>query len=297
MAMTTLPRKLDAHVPWAELRSERFQWIPCLLCGSVLYAAQASITINWHEFFLVECTHCGFRWRNPLPDAGFLQQLYGESYYNVGTLAPELMFQVGIPDTRPEDRELRRQKSEVGVREWAEWGIVPNTPSGKGRVLLEIGGGSGYLQQAAGAVGWSTLGLEISPHGIKAAIENGLNMLPVTLDEFCGKFIPYRGYFDAVAFFDFLEHVTDPGQTLRMVRYIMKADGDVLLRVPVTADMPSLHLIDHIFYFTRATIRSLLQKEGFVVKDVHESGVFRSPSGDHLENIIIVAKPRGEQHA
>jgi SAM-dependent methyltransferase len=224
-----------------------------------------------------------------MPDSGFLTELYSEKYYNVASHSPDLIYQVGIPDSEVADQNKRRAITRHEVKSWEEQGLPPKDGFGERRRLLEIGGGRGYLQLAAAEAGWETLGLEISPHGIKAAIEKGLIVLPVTLDEFSEKFIPYRRYFDTVVFFDFLEHVTDPGKVLRMVRTLLKDEGTVVLRIPVTTKCPRLHLIDHIWHFSRESIKGLLQKEGYRVTRSHDSGVFRSPTGESIENLTIFA--------
>lgn len=285
-------RLLDAQVPWAQLKPEKFHYINCLLCGSSQYVALASLVINWIEFFLVRCPQCGLIWRNPIPDQVFLRDLYSEAYYNVAKYSPELIYQVGIADADINDQNRRRDRTRLEVADWIRRGITCTTEFNEKRWLLEIGGGRGYLQQAAAERGWNTIGLEISPHGIKAAITKGLLVLPLTLDELCDKYIPYIRYFDVVVFFDFLEHVTDPGQVLRLARYILKDDGMIILRIPKTPPegYPKLHLIDHIWHFSESTLEAFLRKEGFKITDSHESGIFRAPSGDVIENITVFAR-------
>ena len=283
-------RICEAQVHWAHLKAEQLIWTSCILCGSPNYETLGALVINWIEFFLVQCPTCRLIWRNPLPDPGFLKDLYSEFYYRVAKDSPSLVYQVGIADCERSDQEKRREITRREVCEWKQRGIIPTTPSGERKNLLEIGGGRGYLQQAASEAGWNTLGLEISAHGIKAAIEKGLIVLPITLEELCEKFIPYHRYFDAVVFFDFLEHVMDPGKVLRMVKYIIKEDGIIILRVPITEECPRLHLIDHIWHFSAMSIRKLLAKEGLEIVDSHDSGSFKAPSGDSIENLTIFAK-------
>lgn len=115
-------------------------------------------------------------------------------------------------------------------------------------------------------------------------------MLPVTLEELSEKFIPYRDYFDTVVFFDFLEHIPDPGLVLRIVKYVLKEDGSVVLRIPLSGDCPKLHLIDHIWHFSKTSIAALLQREGFKEIETVDSGVFEAPNADRIENLTVFAK-------
>lgn len=178
-------RILDAYIPWANLRSELCNYIPCPLCGSFAYETKATLVLNWIEFFIVQCPSCKLTWRNPLPDNIFLTDLYEEEYFEIRKYPPELRNQVGIPDNDETDQNKRREKTRVEVQDWMDKGILPYDKNKIPRKFLEIGGGRGYLQRAAAEEGWYTIGLEISLHGIKEAINRGLMVLPVVLDELC----------------------------------------------------------------------------------------------------------------
>jgi SAM-dependent methyltransferase len=284
-------RILDASVPWAMINPATVRYIPCLLCGLYNYVSLASLLINGTEFFLVRCNTCELIWRTPIPNEEFLQDLYSEEYYRVNNADPELVYQVGIPDTLLADRTLRETMARAEINDWLTRKVLPqkNTEQIK---FLEIGGGGGYLQQAAAERGWETLGIEISNHAIKQAIAKGLIVLPITLDELYDKYIPYLHYFDLVVLFDFLEHVPDPGQVLRIIRKLLDDGGIVIFRIPLSESCPSLHLIDHIWHFSHTTVEHLLEKEGFQIIAKHDSGQFRSPDGKELTNVTVFVKKR-----
>lgn len=286
------PRLFQADVTWATLKPDEFQWLPCLLCGSPNHESLASLVINWSEFFIVKCPRCGLIWRTPMPDPGFLSDLYSEKYFNVAEHSPSLIYQVGIADADEQSHLMRRERTQQEVQDWLKRGITSKNENGKQRRLLEIGGGRGYLQLAAQEQGWDTLGVEISPHGIKSAISKGFIVLPIPLDQLCEKYLPHVNYFDLVVFFDFLEHVTDPGLVLRMIHFTLKDDGHIILRVPSTRQVPKLHLIDHICHFTPETLQLLLEREGFSIVETHHSGVFLAPSGDQIDNLTVTARKR-----
>jgi SAM-dependent methyltransferase len=229
-----------------------------------------------------------------MPDSGFLTDLYAENYFNVWKYSPELIDQVGIADTDETDQRIRREKTQQEVRRWIRKGILPNNHDNRSRKLLEIGGGRGYLQLAAQEEGWNTIGLEISPHGIKEAISRGLTIIPIVLDELCDKYVPYTKFFDLVVFFDFLEHVTDPCRALRMVHSILKEDGTIILRVPciLEDDCPMYHLIDHIWHFSERTLEILLNRENFSIFDRQPSGRFPGEQGQ-VQNITFFARKTG----
>ena len=171
-------------------------------------------------------------------------------------------------------------------------GIVPRGRNGQKR-LLELGGGRGYLQQAAAEIGWITTGLELSAHGVREAVQQDLRVLPSTLEHFSRAYLPRPAYFDVVALFDFIEHVDDPGVVLRTVARLLTPDGVAILRTPIIRGTPRLHLVDHIWHFTRRTIRLWLEREGFAVEREAFSGTFESIDGRRrLGNWTVFARRR-----
>lgn len=161
--------------------------------------------------------------------------------------------------------------------------------------LLEIGGGRGYLQQAAREAGCRTVGLEISPYAIRGCLEKGLDIFPVPLEEIADSPLHPERY-DLVGMYDFLEHVTDPGRILRITRTIIDDEGYLMIRTPNTDERsgPRLHLIDHLWHFSAKTLEALLQKEGFQVIKNMETGIF--PSGtegqDRIVNMTVFAQKK-----
>jgi len=225
-----------------------------------------------------------------MPDDSFLHDLYSEPYFDVSNISPELTDQVGILDVTADDHNRRKLIAQNEINSWRSRGI----PSDSSTTIkfLEVGGGRGYLQQAASEKGWETLGIELSRYAIKSAIASGLPILPITLGQLYSEYIPYTCYFDVVALFDFLEHVTDPGQVLRVIRDLLKKDGILVLRLPVTIENPELHLIDHIWHFTTKTMDLLFLKERFQVVSQHDSGTFFSLEGKKLNNTTIFLTKR-----
>jgi len=298
-------RLFEHEVDWAELKPQEFAYVPCNICHSFNFTTLASLLINRAEFSMVRCNECGLIWRNPLPGQTFLYQLYGPRYFNVsqepaasgmnlrhsvGISTSRLQDQVGIVDKGLADQKFRDDISDEVVRIWMSLGVRPKDISGKKRRLLEIGGGRGYLQRAAQRAGWETMGLEISPHGIKAAIANGLLVFPIPLDDLCTRYPP-KEKFHVIISYDFLEHVDDPARVLRMMSSLLSNDGHIVFRVPeTTSACPQYHLIDHVWHFPPNALDMLLQKEGFDLFHAHYSGPFKASSGEGYENVTYYAR-------
>lgn len=282
---------VTVDVPWACPDPEACKFVPCPLCGQFTYNVVAFLLINAVKFFIVQCSQCRLMWRNPIPDSGFLADLYREEYYEVRKYPRALFDQVGIADAADTDHLARRQRAQQEVTDWKRRGYHPKRKDDGSSDLLEIGGGRGYLQRAAQEAGWTTIALELSPHCIKEAIARGLNVMPIVLDEFCRKYLPVGKTFDLVVFFDLLEHVADPASVMRRVRGILADDGVTILRVPcITEDeVPKYHLVDHIWHFTENTMEALLEQEGFVVAEKHPSGRFPGDDGQ-IQNVTYFVR-------
>ncbi len=289
-AKNHLDRILDATIAWADLRPSGFLQAPCVLCGVFDYDALATFVLNQVEFFLVRCRRCRLMWRNPIPNAEFLRDLYSNDYFDVAKSAAQLVNQVGIADSTREHQEWRRRKTREEVARWIQRGLSPSTSEGKPARFLEIGGGRGYLQSEATARGWNTVGIEISQHGIVAALERGLFVMPIVLEDFYEKYAPV-GCFDVVVLFDFLEHVVDPAKVLRLVRSLLLPDGVAILRVPTIAHdaCPSYHLIDHIWHFTRDAMHRLILREGFFIEPKGELSSGRFPENGGKGSVTNVS--------
>jgi SAM-dependent methyltransferase len=135
--------------------------------------------------------------------------------------------------------------------------------------LLEIGCAYGYFLLEASRH-FRARGIEISPFAANEARRRGLNVstgdiLSTPLEK-CSL--------DAVCLFDCIEHIADPGVALARIRGAMREKAVLAL---TTGDIGSLFARvcgkswrlmtppQHLFFYSRSTIRLLLQKEGFEV--------------------------------
>jgi len=288
--MAVPERLLDVRIQWADFVPGEFSYAPCNLCGSFDFKPIESLSINFMEFFLVECRKCSLIWRNPLPGETFLSRLYSEEYFDVPARYPMLKDQVGVPDTDEKERKFRDEISVKVVDSWVDLGVLPYDELGNPRRLLEIGGGRGYLQKAAQQRGWDTLGIEISHYGIKEALKARIPVLAVPLNDVRNNPDQYKESFDVIVFYDFLEHLTDPSQAIRLIRNMLKKSGTIIFRVPKTEGCPTLHLVDHIWHFSTRSLASLLRKERFEVWHSHHSGRYIGSNGTYIDNMTVFAK-------
>jgi SAM-dependent methyltransferase len=93
----------------------------------------------------------------------------------------------------------------------------------RGRRVLEVGCGSGYLSEYVRALGASVVGCDIS------SPETAPGVPFVQAD---GAVLPFRRHFDVVLSFDVFEHIPDSDQHLREVRRVLRPGGHYLLQTP-----------------------------------------------------------------
>jgi SAM-dependent methyltransferase len=142
--------------------------------------------------------------------------------------------------------------------------------------LLEIGCAFGLGLDAARTRGWTVKGIEASTYAAKWGRERlGLDITNAPLSS-----IPTASQ-DMVVMWDVIEHLIEPGATLREVRRILRPGGTLALS---TGDIGSIgaklygkrwFLIappHHMFYFDRATIARALVDAGFAVTRIDGEG-------------------------
>jgi SAM-dependent methyltransferase len=134
--------------------------------------------------------------------------------------------------------------------------------------LLDIGCWTGFLLAEARDRGWSVTGVEPSEFASRYAREQlGLDVR--TADLFDASLPP--GAFDAVVMGDVIEHVPVPADALRCTAALMRPGSVLWLALP-DAGSRVAHLLaarwwsvlpTHVQYFTRGSLRVLLDRCGF----------------------------------
>jgi 2-polyprenyl-3-methyl-5-hydroxy-6-metoxy-1,4-benzoquinol methylase len=156
-------------------------------------------------------------------------------------------------------REITFGRSlDVILRAW-------NRPPGR---LLDIGTGSGAFLHVASQRGWQVDGCEPNRWLCEWARANyALNIRAGTVFE---QHYPSAAY-DVVTLWDVLEHTPDPRREVEEARRLLRVGGLLVVNYPdIGSWIASLmgrrwvFLLDvHLYYFTRATIRRLLEDTGF----------------------------------
>ena len=146
--------------------------------------------------------------------------------------------------------------------------------AGTHRRVIDIGCAGGFFVKAADEAGWEAHGVEPSRHLVGYA-RRELGLSRVEQGTLSDRRYP-DGFFDAVTYWDVLEHLPDPMQELREVSRVVRPGGAVLINYPNFASVWSrllgrkwwFVLSVHLYYFTPETMRKMLDQVGF---DVVES--------------------------
>lgn len=251
--------------------SDRFlERVPCNICGTieshVLQPARYDIhSLGETDFTrtfssssderlnhqLVACAACGLQYVNPRLRADVVLDGYTEG-------ADEQFV------SQARGRELTFGKCmDVIERVW------DRRP---GR-LLDIGTGGGSFPWVASTRGWQADGCEPNRWLCEWALKNyGLAIRPGTV--FHQQYV--ASSYDVVTMWDVLEHTPDPKTEIRETHRLLKEGGLLVINYPDIGSWIAramgrswVFLLDvHLYYFTRTTIRKLLEDSGFDIVKV-----------------------------
>lgn len=227
----------------------------CPLCHGRAFERRFSVKAIPIE----RCRVCGLIVQNPQPSDEELAAIYGSNYFLATWKKERIPSQF---DT------VKRATAALQLEEISTYlrrqGHTPH-----GLRLLELGCGHGNMLMEARQRGFEVQGLEYSSDAAQRANDKlGADLVRVgTVSE---APIPERS-FDICLLVDVIEHVRDPEAVLKHIWRILK-DGGVLFIATPSVDSWSARVLgrhwmeykpEHLFYFGRDTIKSLIENAGF----------------------------------
>ncbi len=242
-----------------------YETIPCNLCGgtdfAVVFPRLDDRDVELSEKYrssshdvctdqIVSCRRCNLVFVNPQPSPEIIHEGYAEA-----------RDETYIAQAKGRIRAFRK----IAAR-------VARAAPGAQR-LLDVGAAAGFFLLAAREAGFAVEGIELS-HWMSERARSDFGLTIHTAPLAVGSFP--NASFDVVTMFDVLEHVEDPATSLRCVRDILGPGGLFVLSYP---DFGSVFakllrrkwwflLSVHLFYFTRTTIRRLLETQGFEILSI-----------------------------
>lgn len=137
----------------------------------------------------------------------------------------------------------------------------------KNKKFLEIGCGKGEYLKVMSEAGADAYGIEYSKESVKHCMSNGLKVNRM----FLGKNSKVsNALFEAFGLFSCFEHFPSPKNVLSAIKNNTTDNAVGIIEVPdfdtmINKKMFSEFIPDHLFYFTRETLKRLLETNGFDV--------------------------------
>jgi SAM-dependent methyltransferase len=157
----------------------------------------------------------------------------------------------------------------------------------------------------ATAQGWAPHGLDINPAAAESCRGLGLSAEAGQVEDLA----PSVERYDACHMGDVIEHLPDPIGTLRHISGLLKPGGVVMVSTPNieswAARLWQVKPGEHCPYFTRATLRRMLEAAGLVVQSVNtydrylylpalrESSTFKNRAGNLLALRVLAGASLG----
>ncbi|HUS61401.1 MAG TPA: methyltransferase domain-containing protein, partial [Acidimicrobiales bacterium] len=197
---------------------------------------------------VVECTVCGHRSVERVPDRGALTNAYAGAIDEV---------------------TLREEPGQVVTATRALERIEAEVRPGR---LLDVGCWTGSFLVAAQERGWEVVGVEPSAWAAGRARERGVKVHEGELVD--APFEP--GSFEAIVTCDVLEHLADPAAAVARMASLLVPGGALYLTVPDAGSRLArvmgrrwwAVLPMHLQHFSRSSMRLLLARHGFEVRHV-----------------------------
>ena len=203
---------------------------------------------------IVRCQRCGHRQIDPMPPDAVLEDAYA-----VAASGDYVEEEAGQRET------ARRALARI------ERYLQPDATNGRGvRRLLDLGCWVGFLLAEAEERGWEAVGVE--PSLFASAYARERLELDVRTGDLLTTPLP-TGHFDAIVMGDVIEHLPQPADALERMAALLRPGGIAWMALPNAGSLVARGLRarwwsvipTHVQFFTRRSIRTLLERAGWTV--------------------------------
>lgn len=233
----------------------------CPICANTNFSTFLSGKdhfLSGEEFTILKCDNCDFRFTNPRPDETAMNRYYNSSDYIAHGARKRTLLQTIYKTVR---KFTIRNKYSI-VNKYS-----------KGKVLMDIGCGTGEFLNYCRKMNFVTTGIEPNDKARNFAIyELGLTIFDDSqLDEF------FPATFNVITMWHVLEHVHKLNERLHLIHELLKPDGTLIIAVPDSdswdakkykAFWAAYDLPRHLYHFTPESFKNLTQKNGFGVEQI-----------------------------
>lgn len=218
------------------------------------------------KYRILKCQSCSFQQLDPLPTLKEIESFYKENYFAKDDGAR------GYPDyklMRPFLITEAKKRIEL-IKKFSE-----------GENLLDLGAGTGVFLEVASKSGFKISGNDISDFAVKELKGKGVKFYSGQISN--AKFP--RNTFDVITAWDVLEHIPNLNQTIANIVKALKKNGVFVITTPGTdcLDAKLLNknwysykkIPEHVGFFDRQSITTLLEKHGLKVELIKQWGFVR----------------------
>lgn len=256
---------------------------PCALCSSALDPGRPLFVVDGHA--IVRCPDCGLVQRAVFPTPDELGALYAADYFVAaeGSLGAEGYLDY-VADADVHRANARRRLAL----------LARHTTPGR---LLDVGCAAGFFVDEAAGAGWTARGIDVSA----PMVSWGVEQLAADLAVAVLVDLPAGEPESCITMWDYLEHSIAPRADVEAAYARLRPGGVLALS---TGDAGSLlarlslrrwHLMTprhHNAFFSRATIRRLLESAGFEVVSIGApASVFPLRYLSHKAGLVVDARP------
>lgn len=234
-----------------ESTSPVFKGIKCIVCQNS-DKSKFRIRFKKSDCEIVECLACHFHFIPP-----YYRRKIDYSKYKSSDVTAEI---------KQSNQWLKIQRNLLRFQL-----IQKYQKSGR---IYDVGAGFGHFLLAARKLGYEVAGIEMSRANAEFA-QHELG-LPVKIGNFLDE--PEQE-FDIITLWDVLEHIDAADQVVAKAVKMLKPGGWIFIQVPqwesffarIFQDEWWAMGLDHVNYFSKRTIRQLLENHGFEVKAIKSS--------------------------
>lgn len=206
---------------------------------------------------IVRCQNCGHRQVDPMPAGAVLEGAYADA----------------ASDDYVEEEAGQRETARRAL-ERIENHLRPDGTNGAAvRRLLDLGCWVGFLLAEAVERGWEAVGVE--PSLFASAYARERLGLDVRTGDLLTTPLPLAHY-HAIVMGDVIEHLPRPANALERMAALLRPGGIAWMALPDAGSLVARGLRTrwwsviptHVQFFTRASIRTLLERQGWTVLEV-----------------------------
>ncbi len=207
---------------------------------------------------LVRCSSCGHRQTEPMPADAVLESAYA------GAASDDY-----VEEESGQRETARRALTRIERHLVAD----PSNGGPRKRRLLDLGCWVGFLLAEAGERGWEAVGVE--PSEFASAYARDRLGLDVRTGELLSSPLPL-GHYDAIVMGDVIEHLPRPDEALVRLAALLRPGGVAWMALPDAGSLVARGLgkrwwsviPTHVQFFTRGSIRTLLERQGWTVLEI-----------------------------